>query len=112
MLMMCYLNVFYLPVLKQVVGQYKMWNHVMFWFSQMIFYKQQEQYVLTTVKEIKFSLVKCWHGKQCVAMSLTTVVFHHIEDINFWTSSTLNNILTIENDLYMYISIRCSVQKK
>ena len=41
------LNVFYLPVLKQVVGQYKMWNDVMFWFSQMIFYKQQSQYVLT-----------------------------------------------------------------
>ena len=37
---MFYLNVFYLPVLKQVnlVGQHKMWNDVMFWFSQMIFY--------------------------------------------------------------------------
>ena len=33
-------------ILKQVFGQYKMWNDVMFWFSQMIFYKQQEQYVL------------------------------------------------------------------
>ena len=37
MLIMFYLNVFYLPVLKQVVGQHKMWNDVMFWFSQMIF---------------------------------------------------------------------------
>ena len=81
---MFYLNVFYLPVLKQVVGQHKMWNDVMFWFSQMIFYNayipllirqandveeiqalqylmssiQQEQYVLTTVKEMKLSLVK------------------------------------------------------
>ena len=36
--MMFYLNVFYLPVLKQVVGQHEMWNDVMFWFSQMIFY--------------------------------------------------------------------------
>ena len=53
MLMMFHLNVFYLPVLKQVVGQYKMWNDVMFWFSQIIIYKQQEQYVLTTVQEIK-----------------------------------------------------------
>ena len=53
MLMMFHLNVFYLPVLKQVVGQCKMWNDVMFWFSQIIIYKQQEQYVLTTVKEIK-----------------------------------------------------------
>ena len=38
MFIMLYLNVFYLPVLKQVVGQHKMWNDVMFWFSQMIFY--------------------------------------------------------------------------
>ena len=30
MLMMFYLNVFYLPTLKQVVIQYKMWNQVMF----------------------------------------------------------------------------------
>ena len=38
MLMMFYLNVFYLPRLKQVVGQYKMWNQVMFWFTQMMSY--------------------------------------------------------------------------
>ena len=38
MFVMFYLNVFYLPVLKQVVGQHKMWNDVMFWFSQMISY--------------------------------------------------------------------------
>ncbi|CAH3106867.1 unnamed protein product [Pocillopora meandrina] len=38
MFVMFYLNVFYLPVLKQVVGQHKMWNDVMFRFSQMIFY--------------------------------------------------------------------------
>ena len=38
MFVMFYLNIFYLPVLKQVVEQHKMWNDVMFWFSQMIFY--------------------------------------------------------------------------
>ncbi|RMX53518.1 hypothetical protein pdam_00025659 [Pocillopora damicornis] len=38
MFVMFYLNVFYWPVLKQVVGQHKMWNDMMFWFSQMIFY--------------------------------------------------------------------------
>ena len=47
-------------------------------------------------------------GKQCVAMSLTAIIYHHIEDINLWTSSILNNILTIGNNLYT--SIRCSVQ--
>ena len=34
--MMFYLKVFYLPVLKKVVGLHKMWNDVMFWFSQII----------------------------------------------------------------------------
>ena len=34
-----------------------MWR---FGFPKMIFYKQQEQYVLTTVKEIKYFLWKCW----------------------------------------------------
>ena len=43
-------------------------------------------------------------------MSLTAVIYYHLEDINFWTTSTLNDILTIGNNLYMYISIRCSVQ--
>ena len=38
MLMMFYLSVFYLPTLKQVVGQYKIWNEVMFWFTRMICY--------------------------------------------------------------------------
>ena len=41
-------------------------------------------------------------------MSITAIVYYHIEDINLWTSSTLNNILTIGNNLYT--SIRCSVQ--
>ena len=84
-----------------------MWND---WSSRMIFYKQQEQYVLTTVKEMKYSGEDA--GKQCVTMSLSAVIYHHTEDVNFWTSSTLStcNILTIGNNLYMYISIRCSVQ--
>ena len=77
------------------------------WFST----SNQNNNVLTTVKEIKYFLVKN-AGKQCVTMSLTAVICHHLEDINFWTSSTLNNICTIGNNLYMYISIRCSVQTK
>ena len=50
-------------------------------------------------------------GTQCATMSLTAAaIYHDIEDINFWTSSTLNNIFTIANNLYMYISVRYSVQ--
>ena len=88
-----------------------MWNNVTFWFSQMIFYKQQEQYVRTAVKEIKYFFGEN-ASKQCVTMSLTAVIYHHLEDINFWTSSTLNNILTIGNNLYMYISIKCCPDKR
>ena len=56
---------------------------------------QQEQYVLTGSKgnEAFFGENA---GKQFVAMSLTAIIYHHIEDINLWTSSILNNILTIE----------------
>ena len=41
-------------------------------------------------------------GKQCVAMSLTAIIYNHIEDINLWTSSTLNNILTIWEMYFAY----------
>ena len=47
-------------------------------------------------------------GKQCVAMSLSAIIYHHIEDVNLWTSLTLNNILGIGNNLYT--SIRYSVR--
>ena len=47
-------------------------------------------------------------GKQCVAMSLTAIIYHQIEHISEWTSSTLNNISTIGNNLH--VSIRYSVQ--
>ena len=43
-------------------------------------------------------------GKQFLAMSLTAIIYHQIDHISVWTSSTLNNILTIGNNLY--ISIR------
>ena len=41
-------------------------------------------------------------------MSITAIIYHHIEVTILWTSSTLNNILTIGKNLYS--SIRCSVQ--
>ena len=131
--MMFYLNVFYLPVLKQVVRQHKMWSDVMFWFSHLIFYNPYIPLLIRQANDVEenpgptiFDVINptrtiCTDysqgnevllgenaGKQCVAMSLTAVIYHHIEDINLWTSSTLKNILTIENNLY--ISIRCSVQ--
>ena len=38
MLLMLYLNVFHLSTLKEVFGHYKLWNEVMFWFTQMMRY--------------------------------------------------------------------------
>ena len=33
-------------------------------------------------------------------MSLTAIIYDHIEDINLWSSSTLNNIWVTGNNLY------------
>ena len=38
MLMMFCLHVFYVPTLKQVVIQYKLWNQVMIWFTEIMCY--------------------------------------------------------------------------
>ena len=37
-------------------------------------------------------------------MSLTAIICHQVEHISKWTSSTLNNILTMGNNLYVSIS--------
>ena len=46
-------------------------------------------------------------GKQCVAMSVTAIIYHQIEHISEWSSTTMNDILTIGNNLC--VSIRYSV---
>ena len=133
MLMMFYLNVFYLPTLKDVVGHYKLWSEVMFWFTQMMCYNVYVPLLITQANDVEenpgptiydiidptttvsadFSqgngtLFGVNAGKQCVAMSLTAIIYHQIQDISLWTNSTLNNILVIGNNLYS--TIRCSVQ--
>ena len=59
MLMMFYLNVFYLPTLKQVVGHYKLWNEVMFWFTQMMCYNVYIPLLLRQANDVE-------HIKLCV----------------------------------------------
>ena len=135
MLMMFYLHVFYLPTLNQVVGHYKLWNEVMFWFTQMMCYNVYIA-LLTCIRQANdveenpgpttFDIIHPTTtvsvdssqgnealfgvnaGKQCVAMSLTAILYRQIQDISLWTNSTLNNILVIGNNLYS--SIRCSVR--
>ena len=133
MLMMFYLSVLYLPTLKQVVRQYKMWNEVMFWFTRMMCYNVYTPLLIRQANDVEenpgptiFDIIDPTAtlsadfsqgnevlfgenaGKQCVAMSLTAIIYHQIEDYNLWTTSTLNSILVIGNNLYS--SIRCPVR--
>ena len=43
-------------------------------------------------------------GKQCVAMSLTAIVYDHITNVNAWDTALLNDILCTGNNLYTFIS--------
>ncbi len=43
-------------------------------------------------------------GKQCVAMSLTAIIYSHNINVNAWGSSLLNDILCTGNSLYSFIS--------
>ena len=124
---------FYLPTLKQVVIQYKMLNQVMFWFIKIMCYNVYIPLLIRQANDMEenpgptiFDIIDPMitvsadysqgnealfgenAGKQCVAMSLTAIIYHQIQHISEWTSSTLNNILTIGNNLY--VSIRYSVQ--
>ncbi|CAB4030858.1 ATP-dependent DNA helicase PIF1, partial [Paramuricea clavata] len=43
-------------------------------------------------------------GKQCLAMSLTAIIYNHITNANAWDSTVLNSILCAGNNLYSFIS--------
>ena len=43
-------------------------------------------------------------GKQCLAMSLTAIIYNHITNANQWDSTVLNSILCAGNNLYSFIS--------
>ena len=136
MLMMFYLNVFYLPTLKDVVYHlYKLWNEVIVWFTQMMCYNVYIPLLIRQANDVEENpdptifdinnptttvsadssqgneaLFDENAGKQCVAnISLTGIIYNQIQDINLWANSTLNNILLIRNNLYS--TIRCSVQR-
>ena len=100
------LLIFYLPCLKQLIKQYESsWNKVVVWFAQMLFYSVYVPMLLRlsnavkenpgpTINEIidpnqticaDFSQgdERFWHnaGKQCVAMSLTSIVYNEIKSV-------------------------------
>ena len=125
-LMMFYLSVFYLPTFKLVVGQYKMWNQAESWVTQMMCYNVYIPLLIRQSSDVEenpgptiFDIIDPMRtvsadysqgnealfgenaGKQCVAMPLTAIIYHQMQHITNWTSSTLNNILTIGNNLYI-----------
>ena len=50
--------------------------------------------------------VRFWHnaGKQCVAMSLTSIVYNEIKSVNIWDTSYMDTVLLNGNNLYSCIS--------
>ena len=43
-------------------------------------------------------------GKQCVAMSLSTIAHKEIKSVNIWDQATLNTIMVFRDNLYGIIS--------
>ena len=43
-------------------------------------------------------------GKQCVAMSLCSIVYNEIKSVDIWDKSVMNQILVYGNNLYSVIS--------
>ena len=43
-------------------------------------------------------------GKQCVAMTLCSIVYNQIRSVNIWNTSNMNQILVYGNNLYRVIS--------
>ncbi len=50
------------------------------------------------------SVFGCNAGKQCVAMSLYSIVYNEIKSVNIWDTSIMNSILINGNDLYTIIN--------
>ena len=51
-----------------------------------------------------FELFESNAGKQCVAMSLSAIVYKEIKSVNVWNQATLNTIMVCGNNLYGIIS--------
>ena len=78
MLMMLYMNAFYLPTSKQVVEQYKIWNEIVLWFTQFMYYNVYIGHCWYNVDNKKpsnilvFKVIRYHHELPC---TLNSVVF-------------------------------------
>ena len=130
-LIMFYLNIFYIPCLKSQLNKEKSKREVCQWYVQMIYYHVVYVPLLLRLSndveenpgprsindivdptytvhadfnqgnELMFGMNA---GKQCVAMSLYAIVYKEIKSVNIWDRMMLNSILLCGNSLYGIIT--------
>ena len=120
LLMVFYLNMFYLPTLKQVVGHYKSCNEVMFWFAQMMCYNVYIPLLIRQANDVEdnpgptiFDIIDptttvsadSSQGSETIfGVNAGKVMCSNVTSwyytIKYKSNSTLNNILVIGNNLY------------
>jgi hypothetical protein len=130
MLMMFCLRVFYLPCLKNLMTKTEKYNEVCMWYAQMVCYHVHVPLLLRLSNDVEenpgprnineivdytFTVHADFHqgdqlmfrsnaGKQCVAMSLRSIVYNEIKSVNIWDTSIMNQILVYGNSLCGVIS--------
>ena len=77
-LMMFYLNVFYLPTSKQFIGHYKSWNEVMFWFTQMMCYNVYIPLLIRQANDVGENPGPTISNKHCVTKIKNITTRAHI----------------------------------
>ncbi len=131
MLIMFFLKVFFLPCLKNLVTKTEKNNEICMWYAQMVCYNVYVPLLLRLSNDVEENpgpinideIVDCTHtvqgdfhqgneimfgcnaGKQCVAMSLCSVLYNEMKSVNpVWDPSIMNQILHYGNNLYSVVS--------
>ena len=125
MLIIFYLKVFYLPCLKNLVTKTEKYNEVCMWYAQMVCYHVHVPLLLRLSNDVEenpgprnineivdrtYTVHADFHqgdqlmfrsnaGKQCVAMSLCSIVYNESKSVNIWDTSLMNQILDYGNNL-------------
>ena len=122
------MNVFYLPTLKRMLLQRQIDYETSVWFVKTLCYYHVYVPLLLRLSNVKTNLGPTVYdiidpttttcadfsqgdtrfgfsaGKQCVAMSLTAIVYNQLQTVSMWNSSSLNTLSLNGNGLYNYIS--------
>ncbi len=119
MLIMFYLKVFYLPCLKNLVTKTERNSEVCMWYAQMVCYHVYVPLLLRLSNDVEENpgpvniddfdegnelMFGSNAGKQCVTMSLCSIVYNELKSVNIWEPSIMNQILYYGNNLYSVVS--------